>query len=88
MTSDHGQPTQTFASIGFDIGKDVFHIVGFDAARCRHTHQPLAVCLTVTDLLDLARSLMRGDSSSAQKIRGRNRLGAPSSTHLKGERAK
>ncbi len=54
MTSDHGQPTQTFASIGFDIGKDVFHIVGFDADRCRHTHQPLAVCLTVTDLLDLA----------------------------------
>jgi transposase len=28
MTSD--QPTQTFASIGIDIGKDVFHIVGFD----------------------------------------------------------
>ena len=30
MTSDHGQSTQTFASIGIDIGKDVFHIVGFD----------------------------------------------------------
>lgn len=30
MTSDHGQPAQTFASIGIDIGKDVFHIVGFD----------------------------------------------------------
>jgi transposase len=28
MTSH--QPTQTFASIGIDIGKDVFHIVGFD----------------------------------------------------------
>ena len=32
MTSDPGQPAQTFASIGIDIGKDVFHIVGFDAA--------------------------------------------------------
>ena len=32
MTTNHGQPTQTFASIGIDIGKDVFHIVGFDAA--------------------------------------------------------
>lgn len=32
MTSDHGQTAQTFASIGIDIGKDVFHIVGFDAA--------------------------------------------------------
>jgi transposase len=32
MTSDHGQPTLTFASIGIDIGKDAFHIVGFDAA--------------------------------------------------------
>lgn len=31
MTSDHGQPAQSFASIGIDIGKDVFHIVGFDA---------------------------------------------------------
>ena len=30
MTSDPGQPAQTFASIGIDIGKDVFHIVGFD----------------------------------------------------------
>ena len=30
MTSNHDQPTQTFASIGIDIGKDVFHIVGFD----------------------------------------------------------
>ena len=30
MTSDHGQTAQTFASIGIDIGKDVFHIVGFD----------------------------------------------------------
>ena len=30
MTSNHEQPTQTFASIGIDIGKDVFHIVGFD----------------------------------------------------------
>ena len=29
MTSNHEQPTQTFASIGIDIGKDVFHIVGF-----------------------------------------------------------
>ena len=32
MTYDPGQPVQTFASIGIDIGKDVFHIVGFDAA--------------------------------------------------------
>jgi transposase len=32
MTSDHGQTAQTFASIGIDIGKDVFYIVGFDAA--------------------------------------------------------
>ena len=31
MTNDSGQPAQTFASIGIDIGKDVFHIVGFDA---------------------------------------------------------
>jgi transposase len=31
MTSDPGQPAQIFASIGIDIGKDVFHIVGFDA---------------------------------------------------------
>src|SRR5712691_371665 len=30
MTSDPGQPAQTFASIGIDIGKDVFHVVGFD----------------------------------------------------------
>ena len=30
MTSH--QPTQTFASIGIDIGKDVFHIVGFDTS--------------------------------------------------------
>ena len=30
MTSNHDHPTQTFASIGIDIGKDVFHIVGFD----------------------------------------------------------
>ena len=29
MTNDPGQPAQTFASIGIDIGKDVFHIVGF-----------------------------------------------------------
>ncbi len=26
------QPTRTFASIGIDIGKDVFHIVGFDTS--------------------------------------------------------
>jgi hypothetical protein len=32
MTSDHGQPAQTFASIGIDIGKDVFDVVGFDAS--------------------------------------------------------
>lgn len=32
MASDHGQRTQTFASIGIDIDKDVFHIFGFDAA--------------------------------------------------------
>jgi transposase len=32
MTSDPGQPAQTFASIGIDIGKDILHIVGFDAA--------------------------------------------------------
>ena len=32
MTSDPDQPAQTFASIGIDIGKDVFHIVGFNAA--------------------------------------------------------
>jgi hypothetical protein len=32
MTYDCGQPVQTIASIGIDIGKDVFHIVGFDAA--------------------------------------------------------
>jgi transposase len=30
MTNDPGQPAQTFASIGIDIGKDIFHIVGFD----------------------------------------------------------
>jgi len=30
MTNE--QSTQTFASIGIDIGKDVFHIVGFDAS--------------------------------------------------------
>ena len=30
MTSNHDQPTQASASIGIDIGKDVFHIVGFD----------------------------------------------------------
>jgi transposase len=30
MTSHHDQPT--FASIGIDIGKDVFHIVGFDTS--------------------------------------------------------
>src|SRR5712691_3920948 len=29
MTSDLGRPAQTFASIGIDIGKDVFHVVGF-----------------------------------------------------------
>jgi hypothetical protein len=32
MTSDYDQTAQTLASIGIDIGKDVFHIVGFDAA--------------------------------------------------------
>ena len=32
MTNDSGQPAQTFASIGMDIGKGVFHIVGFDGA--------------------------------------------------------
>ena len=32
MMRDHGQPTPTFASIGIDIGKDVFHIVGFDTS--------------------------------------------------------
>jgi hypothetical protein len=32
MTSDDGQTAQTFTSIGIDIGKDVFHIVGFDTA--------------------------------------------------------
>jgi hypothetical protein len=32
MTSNQGQPTQTFASIAIDIGKDVFHIVGFDTS--------------------------------------------------------
>ena len=31
MTSDLGQPAQTFASIGIDIGNEIFHIVGFDA---------------------------------------------------------
>lgn len=30
MTSNLDQPAQSFASIGIDIGKDVFHIVGFD----------------------------------------------------------
>src|SRR5438105_4634478 len=30
MTNDPSQPAQTFASIGIDIGKDVFHVVGFD----------------------------------------------------------
>ena len=28
--NDSGQPAQTFASIGIDIGKEVFHIVGFE----------------------------------------------------------
>lgn len=32
MTSDHDHPAQTFASIGIDIGKDIFHIVGFDTS--------------------------------------------------------
>ncbi len=32
MTNHHDQPTQTFASIGIDIGKDVVHIVGFDTS--------------------------------------------------------
>jgi transposase len=32
MTSKQDRPTQTFASIGIDIGKDVFHIVGFDTS--------------------------------------------------------
>jgi hypothetical protein len=32
MTINHDQLTQTFASIGIDIGKDVFHIVGFDTS--------------------------------------------------------
>ena len=32
MTSGHGHPALTFASIGIDIGKDVFHIVGFDTS--------------------------------------------------------
>src|SRR3989337_3538459 len=32
MTSNHDHPTQTFAPIGIDIGKDGFHIVGFDAS--------------------------------------------------------
>ena len=30
MTGDLGQPAQTFASIGIDIGNEIFHIVGFD----------------------------------------------------------
>lgn len=32
MTSNHDQPMQTFHSIGIDIGKDDFHIVGFDTS--------------------------------------------------------
>lgn len=32
MMRDRGQPTQTFASIGIHIGKDVFHVVGFDTS--------------------------------------------------------
>ena len=32
MTYDPGQPVQTFASVGIDIGKDVLHIVGFDTS--------------------------------------------------------
>lgn len=32
MTSDHDHPAQTFAPIGIDIGKDIFHIVGFDTS--------------------------------------------------------
>ena len=32
MTSKRDPPTPTFASIGIDIGKDVFHIVGFDTS--------------------------------------------------------
>lgn len=32
MTSDHDHLARTFASIGIDIGKDVFHIVGFDTS--------------------------------------------------------
>jgi transposase len=32
MMSHHDHPAQTFASIGIDIGKDVFHIVGFDTS--------------------------------------------------------
>jgi transposase len=32
MTNHQDQPAQTFASIGIDIGKDVFHIVGFDTS--------------------------------------------------------
>lgn len=32
MTSDLGQPAAAFASIGIDIGKEIFHVVGFDAA--------------------------------------------------------
>src|SRR3990170_472606 len=31
MTSEVGQPPQAFASIGIDIGKEIFHVVvGFD----------------------------------------------------------
>jgi transposase len=32
MTSHHDQPATLFSSIGIDIGKDVFHIVGFDTS--------------------------------------------------------
>jgi transposase len=32
MTSHRDQPTSTYSSIGIDIGKDVFHIVGFDTS--------------------------------------------------------
>ena len=35
----HGHPIQTLASIGIDIGKEVYHVVGFGAdgkmAFCR-----------------------------------------------------
>jgi transposase len=32
MTSHQDLPTTPFSSIGIDIGKDVFHIVGFDTS--------------------------------------------------------